>query len=229
MMMPGRATVQPRGETEKDLVAAAKNHDEAAIRSIIRLHNRMLFRIARSILQSDDEAEDAVQAAYMRAFTGLAAFRGESGLGTWLGRIVINEALGRIRRQRPTVAIDAVESAPAAEIIPFPLSNPSSDPERSMAQHQIRDIVERAIDELPEAFRMVLVARLVEEMSVEDTASLLGLRPETVKTRLFRARALLRSALEERLGAVLQDAFPFGGKRCQRIADSVVAALRDRS
>jgi RNA polymerase sigma-70 factor (ECF subfamily) len=149
-------------------------------------------------------------------------------LGTWLGRIVINEALGHVRRERPTLSIDAVETLRAAEVIAFPTASASPDPEQRMAQHQIRQILERAIDELPEPFRLVLVARLVEEISVEDTAELLGLRPETVKTRLFRARALLRRALEERLGRVLQDAFPFGGERCQRIADRVVASLRHR-
>jgi RNA polymerase sigma-70 factor, ECF subfamily len=188
----------------------------------------MLFRIARSILSNDDEAEDAVQAAYARAFTNLSAFRGEARISTWLGRIVVNEALGRTRRERPSVPIDALKPIPAAEIISFPLANLSSDPERSMAQQQIRHIVERAIDELPEGFRTVLVARLVEGMSVEDTAELLGLRPETVKTRLFRARALLRNSLEQRLGRVLREAFPFAGDRCQRIADRVVAALQDR-
>jgi RNA polymerase sigma-70 factor (ECF subfamily) len=188
----------------------------------------MLFRIARSILPSDDEAEDAVQAAYVSAFTGLGGFRGEARLGTWLGRIVLNEALGRARRRQATVAMDVLESIPAAEVIPVPLSPFSCDPERSMARHQIRDVVERAIDELPEAFRTVLVARLVEEMSVEETARLLGLRPETVKTRLFRARALLRHSLEKRFGGVLQDVFPFGGERCQRIADRVVDLLQQR-
>jgi RNA polymerase sigma-70 factor, ECF subfamily len=225
-MLDGSA-LRRHGETEKDLVTAARNKDEAAIRSIIRTHNRMLFRLARSILASEDEAEDTVQAAYVRAFTGLSAFRGEARLGTWLGHIVINEALGRVRRERPTLPIDAVEMLPIAEVIAFPMASATPDPERSMAQHQTRQILERAIDELPEAFRLVLVARLVEGMSVEDTAELLGLRPETVKTRLFRARALLRGALEERLGRVLHDAFPFGGDRCQRIADRVVAALRD--
>lgn len=226
-MLSRRDPWQP-DEPEQDLVAAAKNNDEAAVRSIIQAHNRMLFRMARSILPNDDEAEDAVQAAYVRAFMGLDAFRGESRIGTWLGRIVLNEALGRARRRRPTVTLDAVEAIPVADIIPFPLSSPSPDPERSMAQQQIRNIVERAIDELPETYRTVLVARLVEEMSVEETATLLRLRPETVKTRLFRARALLRGALEERLGAVLREAFPFGGERCRRIADRVVAALRAR-
>jgi RNA polymerase sigma-70 factor, ECF subfamily len=225
--MLGVSALWERGRSERGIVAAAKGNDEAAIREIIRGHNRMLFRIARSILPSDDEAEDAVQAAYVRAFTGLGAFRGESRIGTWLGRIVLNEAFGRARRERPTVPIDAGGDT-AAEVIPFPLADPSPDPERRTAQYQIRRIVERAIDELPEAFRMVLVARLVEGMSVEDTAKLLSLRPETVKTRLFRARALLRGALEQRLGRILQDAFPFGSERCKRIADRVIAALRDQ-
>src|SRR3954452_11725130 len=102
-MMLGKSAFRRHSETEKDLVAAARNKDEAAIRSIIRTHNRMLFRLARSILASEDEAEDAVQAAYMRAFTGPSAFRGEARLSTWLGRIVINEALRRMRRARPTL------------------------------------------------------------------------------------------------------------------------------
>jgi hypothetical protein len=135
--MRGIPAQRRRGEPEKHLVAVARNNDEAAIRSIIRAHNRMLFRIARSILSSDD-AEDAVQAAYVRAFTSLSGFRGEARIGTWLGRIVLNEALGRVRRPRPTVTIDALEALPAAEVIRFPLSNPSSDPERTMAQQQIR-------------------------------------------------------------------------------------------
>ena len=226
--MFGISALRRRHDTEKELVAAARNHDEVAIRSLIRVHNRMLFHIARSVLPTVDEAEDAVQAAYVRAFTLLSTFRGESLIGTWLGRIVLNEALGRARRHRPSLTIDVLDASPAAEVIPFPLSNPSPDPERKMAQQQIRHIVERAIDELPEAFRLVLVARLVEGMSVEYTAELLSIRPETVKTRLFRARALLRKTLEKRLGRVLQDAFPFAGERCQRVADCVVAALRDR-
>src|SRR3954453_10557220 len=134
-IMRGGSALGQHSETDKDL-AAARNKDEAAIRSIIRTHNRMLFRLARSILASEDDAEDAVQAAYVRAFTGLSAFRGEARLGTWLGRIVINEALGRIRRARPTMSIDAIEVQRVAEVIPFPMIGAAPDPERSMAQHQ---------------------------------------------------------------------------------------------
>jgi RNA polymerase sigma-70 factor (ECF subfamily) len=97
-----------------------------------------------------------------------------------------------------------------------------------MAQHEIRQILERSIDELPEPFRIVLVARLVEEMSIEETADLLGLRPETVKTRLHRARLLLRSDLEQKLGPMLTNTFPFDGARCDRIADAVIEKLHLR-
>ena len=201
---------------EAALVAGAKRGDEAAIRTIIRLHNQTLFRLARGIV-SDQEAEDAVQEAYLRAFRNIGGFRGESSLKTWLGRIVINTALERLRRQRPE------------HVISFPPANPSPDPERSMAHDQIRQMLEQAIDELPPLFRGVVVARLMEEMSVEETAQILDLKPETVKTRLHRARALLRTAIEKRLGAAIGDAFPFGDERCRRMADRVVERLRSES
>lgn len=215
---------------EADLILRALRHDEEAIRTIIRQNNRRLFRLARGMTGSDDEAEDIVQAAYVRAFTRLASFRRESSLATWLSRIVINEALGRLRRDHPTVELTPIVEAEAgqADIIPFPLAGAGPDPERSMAQREIRQLVEAAIDALPEPFRIVLVARLVEDLSVEETASLFDLRPETVKTRLFRARKLLRQALEAKVGDVLGDAFPFGGARCERMADRVVAILAAR-
>ncbi|ODT11766.1 MAG: RNA polymerase subunit sigma [Kaistia sp. SCN 65-12] len=212
---------------EADLILRALRHDEAAVRTIIRQNNRRLFRLARGMTGNDDEAEDVVQAAYVNAFARLASFRRESSLGTWLSRIVINEVLGRRRRHHPTVELTAVIEADAveADIIPFPLAAAGPDPERSMAQREIRQLVEAAIDALPEPFRIVLVARLVEDLSVEETAALFELRPETVKTRLFRARKMLRQSLEAKVGDVLGDAFPFGGARCERIADRVVAIL----
>lgn len=172
----------------------------------------MLFRLARSVPASDDEAEDAVQAAYLRAFTGPSAFRGEARLGTWLGRIVINEAVGRVRRERPTLSIDAVETLCVAEVIAFPKTGALAGPGTQYGAASDTQILERAINELPEPFRLVLVARLVGGMSIEDTAELPGLRPETVRSGCS-GRTLLRSALEERLCRVLQDASPFGGGR----------------
>lgn len=214
----------PRAAAD-ELLARARRRDEAAVRAIIRENNQRLFRLARSIVKDDSEAEDVVQEGYVRAFTRLAEFRGESRLSTWLTRIVINEALGRLRRRRTTLDWDSVEAthAATAQIIPFPAS--PGDPERTMAQHEIHHILERAIDALPEPFRVVLVARLVEEMSIEETAELLDLRPETVKTRLHRARRLLCADLERHVGPMLTDVFPFAGARCERIADAVIARL----
>lgn len=209
-----------------ELLARARRREEAAVRAIIRDNNRRLFRLARSIVRDDSEAEDVVQEGYVRAFTRLGEFRGESSLSTWLTRIVINEALGRLRRRRPSVEWESIEAigGTEAQIIPFPSSQP--DPERAMAQREIHHLLERAIDALPEPFRVVLVARLVEEMSIEETAELLDLRPETVKTRLHRARRLLRDDLERQVGPMLTDVFPFDGARCERIADAVIARLR---
>jgi RNA polymerase sigma-70 factor (ECF subfamily) len=112
-----------------------------------------------------------------------------------------------------------------AEIIHFPASAASSDPEKNMAQGEIRAVVEQAIDELPDTFRAVFVARIVEGMSVEETADLFGLRPETVKTRLHRARLLLRAELDKQLGPALTSSFPFDGWRCERMTETVVGRI----
>jgi RNA polymerase sigma-70 factor (ECF subfamily) len=212
---------------EADLVARARRGDAAAVRLIIRQHNQRLYRIARSIVRDDGEAEDVLQDAYARAFTNLASFRGEARLGTWLARIVMNEALGRLRRRRATVELNAMTEGDArdAEIIPFPNANPQIDPETAVAQRELRALLERAIDELPETFSTVLVARLIEGMSVEETADLLGIVPETVKTRLHRARRLLRAAMEKHIGPAMGDAFPFAGRRCERVAEQVIARI----
>jgi RNA polymerase sigma-70 factor (ECF subfamily) len=207
--------------SEAELVAGAKRGDEAAIRAIIRIYNQSLFRLARGIL-ADDEAEDALQEAYLSAFRGIAEFRGEASLRTWLGRIVVNAARERLRRRGKTVLLDI------DDVIAFPRAA-GGDPESKMAQDQVRKLLEQAIDELPPAFRSVAIARLIEEMSVEETAAVLDLRPETVKTRLHRARRLLQAAVERRIGAVMTEAFPFGDQRCQRVADRVIEGLDLRS
>ena len=203
------------------LVHRAMVHDADAFRAIIKTHNQRLYRIARGVVRNDSEAEDIVQEAYVRAFAGLATFRGDASLATWLSRIVINEALGRLRKRRRTVAMP---TSPEAKIIQFPL-NPSDDPERTMAQRQILRLVERATDNLPDVYRTVFIARVIEGLNIEETADLLGVRPETVKTRLHRARALVRKALDDEIGPVLLDAFPFAGRRCERLTEAVMKRL----
>jgi RNA polymerase sigma-70 factor (ECF subfamily) len=224
--MPTKA-LRETEPNEAELVAHARQKDGAAITLIIRQQNQRLYRIARSILRDDFEAEDALQEAYIRAFTSLDSFRGESRLGTWLARIVMNEALGRLRRRKPSVDFDtfAKTHEGSAEIIRFPAANPDLDPETTMAQREIRALLESAIDALPEAFRTVLVARLIEGMSIEETAELFGIRPETVKTRLHRARRLLKEEMEKHVGPVMGDAFPFAGRRCERLTETVLSRL----
>ncbi len=211
--------------TDTELVARALKREEAAIRAIMQLNNRRLYRLARGILRNDSEAEDVVQETYVRAFTHLDQFRGESSLSTWLSRIAMNEALGRLRGQRAKVEWTSLpQQALEAQIIHFPLAA-STDPEKTMAQREIQRVVERAIDELPEPFRLVFITRVIEGMNVEETAEILALKPETVKTRLHRARAMLRENVEKKIGPIVTEAFPFAGKRCERLTEAVLKRL----
>ncbi|HVW54078.1 MAG TPA: RNA polymerase sigma factor [Rhizobiaceae bacterium] len=212
------------------LVERAMAREAGACRLIIKTYNQRLYRLARSILRNDGEAEDVLQEAYMRAFAHLKTFRGDSTLATWLSRIVINEALGRLRKRRRSLGAEQSgsedESAKSgASIIPFPLGAGEVDPERRMAQRQILDLIERATDALPEIYRTVFVARVIEGLSMEETAELLEIKPETVKTRLFRARRLVREQIEKEVGPVLMDAFPFAGRRCDRLTRAVMERL----
>jgi RNA polymerase sigma-70 factor (ECF subfamily) len=211
---------------DAELVRRAVARDDIAFRTIMERHNRRLYRIARSILRNDSEAEDAVQEAYVKAFTHLDGFRGDSSLATWLARITMNEALGRLRRERPSVNLETFETQQTkAQIITFPQTATSDDPERTMAQREILRLVERATDNLPEIFRIVFMTRVIEGMSVEETADILGLQPGTVKTRLHRARRLVREELDRQIGPVLMDAFPFAGRRCERMTNAVLQRL----
>jgi RNA polymerase sigma-70 factor (ECF subfamily) len=211
---------------DAELVRCALARDSAAFRMIMETHNRRLYRIARSVLRNDSEAEDVVQETYVRAFANLAQFRGESSLSAWLGRIALNDALERRRHERRVVEVEKLDvHRPEARVIPFPQSASSADPEKTMAQRQILQLVEQITDRLPEIFRVVFVARMIEGMSVEETAELLGIPPETVKTRLHRARRMMREQIDKQIGPVLMDAFPFAGRRCEQMSNAVMRRL----
>ena len=224
-----RPNSEPRVAVHSDdaaLVRGVLTGDAAAFRTIMQRHNRRLYRITRSILRNDSEAEDAVQETYIKAFTHMHGFRAESSLSTWLSRIAMNEAFERHRRERPMPERQSVHAfATDAQILPFPCTPASTDPERGMAQREIIELVERAADRLPEIFRIVFVTRVIEGMSVEETAALLDLEPKTVKTRLHRARKLLRKHLEKQIGPMFLNAFPFAGARCERITATVLQRL----
>lgn len=211
---------------DNELVERARARDPSAFRTIMKAHNQRLYRLARGIVRNDAEAEDIVQEGYVRAFSHLDGFRGDSSLATWLSRIVINEALGRMRKKRRSVEVpESSRPQPEANIIQFPVNISNDDPERSMAQRQILNLVERATDNLPDVYRTVFVARVIEGLSIDETSELLGVKPETVKTRLHRARHLVRKELDAQIGPVLLDAFPFAGRRCERLTVAVLGRL----
>ncbi len=211
------------GETE--LLSELRAGRSSAYAMLMRRNNQKLYRLARGVLGDDAEAEEAVQAGYVRAFTHIESFRGEASIATWLARIVLNEAMARQRRRRPTVDIDDVsEDLIAAE--PAALVGPREpSPEQALARREINRAIERAVDALPAAFRSVFVLRAIEQLSIEETARSLGIPEETVKTRLHRANKSLRRALAQNFGAIFEDAFPFLGRRCDRLVARVLERL----
>jgi RNA polymerase sigma-70 factor (ECF subfamily) len=215
MGVTGTALVDAAAISDGELLDRLRARDEDAVRVLTQRYSRRLFRIARGILRNDADAEDVVQDTYVRAFTHLDDFRGDAAVGTWLVRIAMNEALQRLRRRRPTV-----------ELEPHVPASPRPTPEASMAHDEMRRLLERSIDELPDAFRTIFIARMVEGLSVEETATLFDLRPETVKTRVHRARARLRASLARSLGPAVTASFAFDGPRCARVTDTVLMRLR---
>jgi RNA polymerase sigma-70 factor (ECF subfamily) len=210
------------GLAEAQLADLARGGDREAFRAIMQRCNQRLFRVARGVVRDESEAEDVLQEAYTRAFRAIGGFRGEAGLSTWLTRIVLNEARGRLRARRPTVAVEAIDTA---QVLVFPSRLGGEDPEASAGRAEVRRLLERAVDALPAPFRLVFMMREVEECTVEETAQALGLKPQTVKTRLHRARRMLRQALDAELADVLTGAYPFLGARCARITEAVLARL----
>jgi RNA polymerase sigma-70 factor (ECF subfamily) len=223
-----RQTAQSSQLSDEQLVELIRQGDHAGYSTIMQRYNRRLYRTARGILGDDGEAEDVVQEAYVRAFQHLATFRGEAAFGTWLTRITINEALGRRRKSRSTIKLGNLDEPLAqgeSRVIVFPGFGADSNLETEIGNRQMRRMLENAIDGLPEPFRIVFVLREVEQLNVAETAEQLELRPETVKTRLHRARRLLRAALEEKFGSALHEAYSFDGKRCDRLTKMVLDRL----
>jgi RNA polymerase sigma-70 factor (ECF subfamily) len=214
---------------DAELVRLAREGSASALRLIIRRHNQRLYRVARAIVRDDTEAEDVMQEAYLSAFRHLANFRADASLATWLTRIVVNKAVGHLQRERIMVPLDALDKVawPDAGVIALPPLASELDPERTAARSQVRDLLERAIDNLPEPFRVVFVMRMVEQLSIKETACSLGLREETVKTRLHRATKLMRDQLQATLASALTDTFPFQDPRCATFTDALLARLSE--
>jgi RNA polymerase sigma-70 factor (ECF subfamily) len=220
---------KPAEGTDAELAARTVKGDPRAFEALMRRHNRMLFRTARAILRDDAEAEDALQEAYMQAYRSLGTFRAEAKLTTWLARIVANEALMRLRKQTRRAEIVPMQPAASADGLEQVMdSDMDKAPQASMERTEMRRLLEAQIDALPEAYRAVFVLRAVEELSVEETAAVLELAPATVRTRLFRARSLLREALAQKIDVACEDAFSFAGERCDRVVARVLARLNPK-
>ena len=201
--------------------------DVASFEALMRRYNPRLFRVARSILKDEAEAEDALQEAYVQAYRNIAGFRGEAEMATWLTRIVINQALMQLRRRRrEQVVVPLRRPDPDRDVQEANVADPRAESPADMTlRGEVRKIIERRIDELPVAFRAVFVMREVEEMTVDETAACLGIPAATVRTRLFRARALLREALDRDMDAAKAGVFAFAGARCDRIVAAVLARI----
>jgi len=217
-------------DVDLELTDRIAQRDPAAFEQLMRQHNGRLFRVVRAILKDEAEAEDALQDAYVDAYRHIRDFKGEAQLGTWLTRIAVDHALMRLRKQRRerrVIPIDAPESEVTASA--STLVDPSAESAiTGVMRGEMRAMLERRIDELPVAFRTVFVMREVEEMTVEETAECLSIPPATVRSRMFRARALLRNALAHDMDVATRDVFGFAGARCDRIVTAVLGRVREQ-
>jgi RNA polymerase sigma-70 factor (ECF subfamily) len=199
--------------TDEQVVERVLGGETACFEVIVRRYNQRLFRAARAILRDDAAAEDVMQEAYLRAFAKLDQFAGEAKFSTWLTKIAVYDALGRLRR------------AKTEQELPETMHN-SDNPERAAYGRELQSAIELAIDRLPTLYRSVFVLRELEEMSVAETAECLSITPESVKTRLHRARALLRDSLEPATRSAAPTAFAYLGGRCDRLTRAVMERVR---
>ena len=232
-MQPVPRPTAHAGSSDEELVPLIAGGDEAAFRVLMRRYNQRLFRTTRAILRDDAEAEEALQEGWLQAYRAMPTFRGDSKLSTWLTRIVANEALQRRRKVRRT-----------AEVIPMSIDEEAGDrpvvaeardesaaaaPETETLRGEMRRILEKRIDLLPDAFREVFVLRAIEEMSVEETAAALEIPEATVRTRFFRARSQLRESLAREVDTAMEGTYEFMGARCDAMANRVMARLKAAS
>jgi len=220
------------GLSDAEIAQRVAAGDEDAFHLLMRRHNQTLYRAARSILKDDAEAEDAVQESYLLAYRAIASFRGDAKLSTWLVRIVVNESIARSRKRSRAAQVIRLDGDSEHEEVLHGVpeegmgDDASGQPEANARRAETRRLLEKKIDELPDSFRAVFMLRAVEEMSTEEAAVVLGIPDATVRTRFFRARGLLREALEREMDFVLGDAFAFDGARCDRLVAGAMSRLR---
>jgi RNA polymerase sigma-70 factor (ECF subfamily) len=216
--MERTAATTPLELSDDELLARIRSGESHLFELVMRRYNQRIYRTVRAIVRDDVETEDVMQEAYVNAYAHLADFAGRAQLSTWLTRIAVHEALARLRRGKRFVSLDAEPSD-----MPTPSLAPT--PEDNVSDRELGAVLERAIDALPEGFRIVFVLRAVEEMSVAETSEVLDIPEETVKTRLHRARGLLRDAMVDRADAITPQLFGFHLSRCDRVVGAVLKRI----
>jgi RNA polymerase sigma-70 factor (ECF subfamily) len=202
---------------DDSVVQRVRAGDVACFEVVMRRYNQRVYRVVRAIVRDEDETVDIMQTAYLNALSHIGDFSGRARFSTWLTRIAVHEAFGRLRRNKrlePLADLDAEETT---------MASPEPGPEDQLGSRELRSFLEHAVDSLPEVFRTAFVLRSVENLSVSETAEVLGIPEETVKTRHHRARERLRATLLERAGAELPSLFGFHRERCDRVVALVLS------
>jgi len=223
----GTAVAPASALSDADVVKRVRAGEHAMFEILMRRHNQQLYRAARAILKDENEVEDVMQQAYINAFTHLHQFEERSQFSTWLTRITLNEAFGRRRKMRQSESLASASSdadEDAGELMET-VRTPQPDPERQAYAQELHRVLEEAVDTLPETYRAVFMLRDIEGLSTAETGDGLGLGAEAVKTRLHRARAMIRRAVTARIGDTTAGAFQFQAPRCDRVVAAVLAKI----
>src|SRR5919198_2360394 len=203
--------------TDAEIVERVRAGETSLFEILMRRHNQRIYRVARAVVRDENDAEDVMQQAYLNSFMHLNQFQDRSQFSTWLTRIALHEALARRRKWRPDESPEEVMET---------LTSPQPDPERQAYAAELKGLLEAAVDSLPESYRLGFMLREIEGLSTSETAKGVELGDEAVKTRLHRARAMVRGAIAERIGASSAQAFAFPATRCDRLVGVVMAEIQ---
>ena len=221
------ATAAIRALPDSEIVKRVRAGEAPLFEVLMRRHNQRVYRAARAIVKDETEAEDVMQQAYVNAFVHLEQFQERAQFSTWLTRIAVNEALAR--RQKQAVQRFAERGDDQHGVPMESIRSPHPDPERQAYAEELHRVLEDAVDLLPDGYRAVFMLRDVEGMSTAETGDSLGLGEEAVKTRLHRARAMIRRSIASRIGSVAPGAFEFHASRCDRVVGAVLERLSNRA
>lgn len=207
--------------SDDELIQRIIEGDASLFEVIMRRYNQRIFRVVRSIVVDDDEAQDIVQNAYVSAFEYLKQFAGRAKFSTWLTKIAVYEAMARKQRCKSIRYVD-LSDPKNASMEPY---EDSQQAERHACSQELAAVLARAIDELPDDLRTVFIMRVVEEVSTEDTADSLNITEANVKVRLHRARLLLRQRIDRQIGESVRQVYQFDGARCDNIVKAVTIRI----